>query len=78
MIQSALEMFPIAFKAAINLLHTRGQDSGVEGLELTSSYEGTRITKLLSLKKTAVYQQNYSASKDIKKKPNQIVGGVHL
>ena len=45
MIQSALEIFPIAFIAAINLLHMRGQDYGVEGLELTSSYEDTRITE---------------------------------
>ena len=45
MIQSALEIFPIAFIAAINLLHMRGQNYGVEGLELTSSYEDIRITE---------------------------------
>ena len=45
MIQSALENFPIAFLAAINLLHMRGQDYGVEGLKVISSYEDTRITE---------------------------------
>ena len=55
----------------------------LKDLELTSSHKHTKNhNHLLNnhglfKKKTGTYQKRYSASKDVKKKPNETVGGAH-